>query len=113
MSPETVIAKSLIKDHKLSNNLKPLKISILKSMVKVFKNAHSKYQIHLKDQQQKRISTEVEMNSMHLSNEIEILKVKVEEMSKGVAMMDAEFFECVVEVAKKKHDISFVIKGTP
>ena len=47
---------------------------------------------------------------MHLSNEIETLKGKVEQMSKGVAMMDAEFFECV-EVAEKKHDISFVIKG--
>ena len=31
-------------------------------------------------------------------------------MSKGVAMMDAEFFEWV-EVAEKKHDISFVMKG--
>ena len=47
---------------------------------------------------------------MHLSNEIETLKGKVEQMSKGVAMKDAEFFECV-EVAEKKYDISFVIKG--
>ena len=31
-------------------------------------------------------------------------------MSKGLAMMDAEFFECV-EVAEKEHDIGFLIKG--
>ena len=47
---------------------------------------------------------------MHLFNEIETPKGKVEQMSTGVAMMDAEFFECV-EVAEKKHGISFVIKG--
>ena len=32
---------------------------------------------------------------MHLFNEIETLKGKVEQMSTEVAMMDAEFFECV------------------
>ena len=47
---------------------------------------------------------------MHLSSEIKTLKGKVEQISKGVDMVDAEFFECV-GVAKGKHDISFVIKG--
>ena len=64
-------------------------------MVKAFKSAHSKYQMHLEDQRQKRISTEAETKAIHLSNEIEILKGKVEQMSKGVTMMNAEFFECV------------------
>ena len=95
MSPETVIAKRLIKDHMLSNDLKPHNIDISKSMVKAFRSAHGKYQMHLEDQRQKRISTEAETKAMHLSNEIETLKGKVEQMSKGVAMMDAEFFGCV------------------
>ena len=47
---------------------------------------------------------------MHLSNEIATLKGKVEQMSKGVAMMDAEFFECV-QVTENKHDINFAIKS--
>lgn len=37
---------------------------------------------------------------MHLSSEIKTLKGKVEQISKGVDMVDAEFFECV-EVAEK------------
>ena len=110
MSPETVIAKRLIKGHVLSNDLKPHNIDISKSMIKAFKSAHGKYQMHLEDQQQKRISKEAETKAMHLSIEIETLKGKVEQMSKGVAMMDTEVFECV-KVAQKKHDISFVIKG--
>ena len=110
MSAEIVIAKRLIKNHMLSNDLKPHNIDISKSMVKAFKSAHGKYQMHLEDQRQKRISTEAETKAMHLSNEIETLKGKVEQMSKGVAMMDTEVFECV-KVAQKKHDISFVIKG--
>ena len=108
-SPETVIAKRLIKDHMLSNDLTPHNIDISKSMLKVSKSVHDKYQMHIEDQRQKRISTEVETKAMRLSNEIETLKGKVEQMSKGVDMMDAEFFECV-EVTEKKHDISFVIK---
>lgn len=79
-------------------------------MVKAFKAAHGKYQMHLEHQQQKRISTEAETKAMHLSNEIEKLKGKVEQIAEGDAIMDAEFFECVA-VAEKKHDISFVIKG--
>ena len=109
-SPETVIAKRLIKDHMLSNDLTPHNIDISKSMLKVSKSVHDKYQMHIEDQRQKRISTEVETKAMRLSNEIETLKGKVEQMSKGVDMMDPEFFECV-EVTEKKHDISFVIKG--
>ena len=56
------------------------------------------------------MNVEAETKAMHFSDEIETLKGKVEQISKGVAMMDAEFFECI-EVAEKKHDISFVIKG--
>ena len=76
----------------LSNDSKPNNIDISKSTVKAFKSAHGKYQMHLEDQRQKRISTEAETKAMHFSNEIEKLKGKVEQMSKGVAMMDAEFF---------------------
>ena len=38
---------------------------------------------------------------MLLSNEIETLKSKVEQMQKGVAMMDAGIFECVEGAVKK------------
>ena len=50
MSPEAVIAKRLIKDHILSNDLKPHNIDITKSMVKGFKSAHGKCQMHLENQ---------------------------------------------------------------
>ena len=43
MSPEIVIAKHLINDHTLSNDLNPHNIDISKSMVKAFKSAHDKY----------------------------------------------------------------------
>ena len=50
MCPETVIAKCLIKDYMLSNDLKPRNIDFSKSVVKAFKSAHGKYQMHLEDQ---------------------------------------------------------------
>ena len=49
MSPKAVIAKLLIKDHMLSNDLKPHNIDISKSMVKAFKSTQRKYQMHLED----------------------------------------------------------------
>ena len=42
---------------------------------------HHKYQMHLEDQRQKRISMEAETKAIHLSNEIKTLKGQVEQMS--------------------------------
>ena len=49
----------------------------------------------LKTNDKNEYQREAETKAMHLFNEIETLKGKVEQMSTGVAMMDAEFFECV------------------
>ena len=54
----------------MTNNFKRHNINISNSMVKAFKSAHSKYQMHLEDKQQKRISMEAETKAMHLSNEM-------------------------------------------
>ena len=47
MSPETVIAKRMIKDRILSRDLKPYRIEISKPLVLALKSARQKYEIHL------------------------------------------------------------------
>ena len=55
MNPETVISKSVIKDHMLANKLNPYSIDISPAMVKSFKAAHSKYQLYLEEEKKKKI----------------------------------------------------------
>ena len=50
MSPETVIAKTMIKDHMLSHDLKLYTIEISKPLVLAFKSARQKYEIHLEEE---------------------------------------------------------------
>ena len=66
--------------------------------------------MHHEDQRQKRISTETETKAVHLSNETKILKGKVEQNVERSCYDGCWIFDCV-EVAEKKHDISFVTKG--
>ena len=110
MTSETVITKRLIKDHMLSNHLKTHPIDIGKAMIKAFKGAHSKYQNHLEEKRKKRVLSELEKKAIHISSDIESLKVKVRQMEKAVSMMEEELLDCM-KLAEKKSDLSFVIKG--
>ena len=49
MGPETVIAKRLIIDHTIANNLKPRTIEITKLLLKAFRSAHYSQKIHLEE----------------------------------------------------------------
>ena len=110
MNPETVISKRVIKDHMLAHNLKPYSIDISPAMVKSFKAAHSKYQLYLEEEKKKKISNELENKAMYLSNDIQKLKVQVENMKKAISRMNDEAFDCM-EKAEKKGDMSYVLMG--
>ena len=45
ISPQSVIAKRIAKDHMISNQVKPHNINIDKSIVLAFKGAHKKYKL--------------------------------------------------------------------
>ena len=53
ISPEDVIAKKLVKDHLLANNLKPYTIQITNPMVRAFKGAHQSSATYLDDNKKK------------------------------------------------------------
>ena len=57
ISPEGTIAKRLVKDHLLANNLKPHTIQITNAMVSAFKGAHQSYAAYLDDEKKKKIQT--------------------------------------------------------
>ena len=56
-SPECVIAKRLVKNHLLENNLKPHTIQITNATVRAFKGARQSYATYLDDENKKKIQT--------------------------------------------------------
>ena len=110
MSPETVIAKRMIKDHILSNDLKPYTIEISKPLVLAFKSARQKYEIHLEEERKSKQRSKAEQRAMIMEADIDKLRVQRRQLEKTVDMMEEEFVECM-RLAEDKNDLSLVYKG--
>ena len=110
MSPETVIAKRMIKDHMLSHDLKPYTIKISKPLVLAFKSARQKYEVHLEEERKSKQRSKAEQTAMHMEADIDNLRVQRWQLERAVDMMEEEFVECI-RLAEEKNDLSFVYKG--
>ena len=75
MGSETVLAKWLIIDHMVANNLKWHTIEIAEPMLKVFRNAYSSYKIHLEEEKRNVFLSEREKQALHISDDIKKLKL--------------------------------------
>ena len=91
ISPEGVIAKRLVKDHLIANNLKPHSIQITNPMIRAFKGARQSYVIYLDDENKKKIQTKDEEKAKHITSDIENLKQKLKTNQKAVSMMENEY----------------------
>ena len=63
MSPHTVIAKRIIKDHMLSNDLAAHTIIISAAMIKSFRSARQKYYILLEEGKKNNVESEMEIRA--------------------------------------------------
>ena len=110
MSAESVISKRLIKDHMLSNKLKPYTVEITDPVIRAFKSSHLKYQLHLEPEKKKKDNSETDRQLLHLLNDICKLKIKVKHLENVIAMMGYEASECM-RLAEEKSGLSYLIKG--
>ena len=62
-SPNTIIAKHIIKDHMLSSDLAPHTIIISPAMIKSLRSADQKYYIHLEEEKKNKVESEMEMRA--------------------------------------------------
>ena len=83
VSPETVIAKRMIKDHMLSHDLKPYTIEISKPLVLAFKPARQKYEIHLEEERKSKQRSKAEQRAMHMEADIDKLRVQRRQLEKN------------------------------
>ena len=63
MSPNKIIAKHIIKDHMLSNDVAPHTIIISPAMIKSLRLADQKYYIHLEEEKKNKVESEMEMRA--------------------------------------------------
>lgn len=110
MSPESIISKRIIKDHMISNGLKPYTINVNGPMLKAFRSARVKYQEFMKSQKEKKSITEKEIISNHLTSDIESLSSKCKTLERTRKMLDLDFVQCI-KLAEEKDDMSLVKKG--
>ena len=54
ISPESLTAKRIIKDHMLANKLKPHTIEITKPIFQAFRSGRQKYEVHLEEEKKKK-----------------------------------------------------------
>ena len=74
------------------------------------KGKRQKYTLYLEEQTKIKASNEEARRAVHLSTDINKIKVKCDQFKKAISMMESEFVDCIT-MAEKKNDMSYVIKG--
>ena len=110
MSPDTIISKWIIKDHRLANTLKPYTITIDSSIMKVFRSARMKYEEYLKSEKEKKSVSKKETQALQISSDIENLCSKCSTLEWTIKMLGTDFIQCI-KSAEEKDDMSLVKKG--
>ena len=77
------------------NNLKPHTIGRTKPMLKTFRSAHYPYKIYLEEKKKKTYLKDHKKQTLHISDDIDKLKLQVKQKVKAVKMIRDEFVECV------------------
>ena len=108
MSPNTIIAKRIIKDHMLSNDLAPHTIIISAAMIKSFRSARQKY--YIEEEKKNKVESEMEMKARLITDDIYKIKLQQKDLRKAIAMMETESNECM-QLLEKKRNLSYLIKG--
>ena len=74
MSPNIIIAKRIIKDHMVPNDLAPHTIIISPAMIRSFRSSHQKYYIHLGEEKKNKVESGVEMRARLTTDDIDKVK---------------------------------------
>ena len=91
MSPNTIIFKRIIKDHILSNNLKPYTTAIVSSIMKTFQYARIKCDEYLKSEKEKKSVSEKETQALQISSNIEKLCSKCSTLEQTIKIWYTDF----------------------
>ena len=111
MLPETVVSKRIVIDDMIAKGLQSHTIKIDKPIILAAKGAQQKYTLYLEEQTKNKATNEEARRVVHLSIDINKIKVKCDQFKKTISMMENEFVDCIT-MAEKKNDMSYIIKIT-
>ena len=94
----------------LAYRLEPHTIEITKLMIKSFRAAHQRCDIHLEEEKKLKEKNDAERRAQIIAADTEKLRTKQKNLAKAIELKETKCFQCM-ELAEKKDDMSFVIKG--
>ena len=110
MLPETFVSKQIVRDHMIAKGLQPHTIKNDKPIRLTAKGAQQKYTLYLEEQTKITASNEEARRAVHLSTDINKIKVKYDQFKKEIIMMECEFVDCKT-MAENKNNMSYIING--
>ena len=90
--------------------MQPHTKKIGKPIMLVAKGGWQKYSLYLEERTKIKASNEEAWRAVHLSTDINKIKVKCGQFKKAISMMESEFVDCIT-ITEKKNNTSYVIKG--
>ena len=79
MLPQTVVSKRIARDHMIAKGLRPHTIKIDRPIMLAAKGARQKYTLYLEEQTKIKASNEEARRAVHLSTDINKIKVKYDQ----------------------------------
>ena len=86
MTPNTIISKQLIKDHMLAHRLELHTIKITKPMIKSFRAACQRYDIHQEEEKKLKEKNDAERRAQLIDVDIEKLRTKQKNIAKAIEL---------------------------
>ena len=94
----------------LAHGLKLHIMEIAKPIINSFKAPHRQYYILLEEEKKLKEKSDAKRRAQLIAADIEKSRTKQKNLAKAIELMETECFQCM-ELARKKDDISCVIKG--
>ena len=110
MKEDSIVANKIVKDHMISNSLKPYTIAITNQLIRSVSAARQKYQESFAtskfQEKQRRASNE----KLTITEELRVLTVKRNQLNKICDSLNVEFVSSV-RLAEEKMDLTLLSKA--
>ena len=110
MSEDSIVAKNVIKDHMISNNLTPESVQITNKLLHSVSTARQKYGDQLAENKKTKNQECIKNQKCILLDEIREVVAKLDELQKTCKSLEAEYVASVT-LAEKEMKMSHIIKA--
>ena len=107
---DSIVAKKIVKDHMISNSLKPYTISITNQLIRSFYAARQKYQESLATSKFQEKQRKASNEKLTITEELRVLTVKRNQLNKICDSLNVEFVSSV-RLAEEKMDLTLLSKA--